>query len=127
MGFKMPAGQPTKYTKAKCAEIIEAGKLGMSVPEMASELDVARATLYNWADNHKEFLDAFKRAQDEAEAYWARHLRNGLVKAPAEFQGASSLKYMAQRFDGWSEKSKQEVTSDVKITEVKRTIVRPTD
>lgn len=77
----------------------------MCLAEMAAELDVARATLFNWAEEHPEFLDAFTRAQELAEAYWARQLRTGLKKTPSEFQGPANLKYMAQRFKGWSEKA----------------------
>lgn len=102
---KHPGGRPTKYTKTACTQIIECGRQGMCLAEMADELDVARATLFNWAEEHPEFLDAFTRAQELAESYWAKQLRTGLQKAPSEFQGPANLKYMAQRFKGWSEKA----------------------
>jgi hypothetical protein len=100
-----PGGRPSKYTKTACTAIVECGKQGMSLPEMASELDVARSTLFEWANEHPEFSDALSRAQDEAEAFWAKSIRNGLQKAPSEYQGPANLKYMAQRFKGWSEKA----------------------
>ena len=106
----MPAGRPTSYTAEMCERVIAAGKEGMSVAEMASELGVAKSTLYLWAKEHTEFSDSFTNAQDEAEAWWATKLRNGLQKAPSEFQGPANLKYMAQRFRDWSEKSSQEIS-----------------
>lgn len=99
------AGRPTKYTPEMCERIIEAGKEGQSIAEMASTLDVAIQTLYNWADEHPAFLDAFTRAQDESESYWGQFVRKGLGMKPAEFQGPATLKYMAQRFPRWREKS----------------------
>lgn len=100
-----PVGRPSKYKKAFCAKIIELGKQGMCVAEMADEIDVMISTLYEWANVHPEFSEAFSRAQEAAEGYWAKNLRTGLQKAPSEYQGAANLKYMAQRFKGWSEKA----------------------
>jgi len=102
---KRPVGRPSKYKPAFCAAIVKHGKLGMTVPEMADELDVSIQTLYEWSGVHPEFSEAFSRAQEAAEACWARKIRDGLEKTPSEFQGAANLKYMAQRFKGWSEKA----------------------
>jgi len=102
---KHPGGRPSKYTKTMCTAIIECGKEGMCLAEMAAELDISRSTLFEWAEVHPEFSDAFTRAQELAEAYWAKQLRDGLKKTPSEFQGPANLKYMAQRFKGWSEKA----------------------
>ena len=102
---KHPGGRPTKYKPAHCKTIIDCGKQGMCVAEMADELDVSVQTLYDWSAVHPEFLESFTRAQEAAEGYWARQIREGLKKAPSEFQGPANLKYMAQRFKGWSEKA----------------------
>lgn len=102
---KHPGGRPSKYDKAKCTAIVECGRQGMCVAEMACELDVTRETIYAWAREIPEFSDAFTCAQELAEAYWAKQLRSGLQKPPSEFQGPANLKYMAQRFKGWSEKA----------------------
>jgi hypothetical protein len=102
---KHPGGRPSKYQREFCEKIIQCGKQGMCVAEMADELDVRIATLYNWAEEFPEFLEAFSRAQEAAESYWAKSVRDGLKKAPSEFQGPANLKYMAQRFKGWSEKA----------------------
>jgi hypothetical protein len=100
-----PVGRPSKYKPEFCAAIVMHGKQGMTVPEMADELDVSIQTLYEWSGVHPEFSEAFSRAQEAAEACWARKIREGLEKTPSEFQGAANLKYMAQRFKGWSEKA----------------------
>ena len=102
---KHPGGRPSKYTKTACTQIVEAGRKGMCLAEMAEELDVSVQTLMNWCDEYPEFLESYTRAQQAAEAYWASRLRTGLDKTPSEFQGPANLKYMAQRFKGWSEKA----------------------
>lgn len=43
---KRPVGRPSKYKPVFCEDIVKHGKLGMTVPEMADELDVSIQTLY---------------------------------------------------------------------------------
>lgn len=105
MPDKGPGGRPSKYKPEHCEAIMLAGGEGKTVPEMADDLDVHIDTLYEWAKVHPEFSEAFSRAKEKAEAWWARKLRLGLQMKPADFQGQPFLKYMAQRFPGWSEKA----------------------
>lgn len=102
---KRGRGRPSKYPKDACARIIGYGREGMCVAEMANEFDVSIQSLYEWSGVHEDFSEAFRRAQEAAEGYWAKSVREGLKKAPSEFQGPANLKYMAQRFKGWSEKA----------------------
>lgn len=102
---KRPVGRPSKYKPEFVEAIVQNGRKGMTVPEMADEFDVSIQSLYEWSGVYPEFSEAFSRAQEAAEACWARKIRDGLEKAPSEFQGAANLKYMAQRFKGWSEKA----------------------
>lgn len=114
---KRPVGRPTKYTPDMCRIVIEAGKEGCAVAEMASLCDVCIDTIYEWAKVHDEFSEALTRANSEAEAYWARHLRNGMHKPPSEFQGQPNLKYMSIRFqDRWADRQKHEVTGGINMT-----------
>jgi hypothetical protein len=103
--MKRERGRPTKYPKDACERILQYGREGMCMAEMASEFEVTRETLYEWARVHPEFSDSLTRAQELSEGYWARQVRDGLKKSPSEFQGQANLKYMAQRFRGWSEKA----------------------
>lgn len=106
---KHAGGRPTKYDPDMCARVIEVGKEGGAVAEMAVACDVCVDTLYEWNKTYPEFSDSFTRAQTAAEAFHSRRVRAGLVMAPSEFQGAANLKYMAQRFqDRWSEKQRLE-------------------
>ncbi len=55
----MPAGRPTDYRPEYCERVIELGRLGMSVVEMAADIGVARNTLEQlWPAANPEFLQA---------------------------------------------------------------------
>ena len=106
---KHPGGRPTKYTPEMCDIVEKCGDRGDTVPEMAHACGVVVSTLYEWEKRYPEFSESFTRAQEKAEIFFARRLRDGLALPPSEFQGAANLKYMAQRFqERWSEKQKLE-------------------
>ncbi len=71
----MPAGRPTAYNDEmlqKAAEYIDHGYVDQkdiipSVVGMCGYLGVARATLYNWGDAHKEFLDILDACNEKQE------------------------------------------------------------
>lgn len=106
---KNPIGRPTKYTPEMCDIVEKCGEAGGTVTEMAQACGVVVSTLYEWEKNHPDFSESFTRAQEMAETFFARRLRDGLALPPSEFQGAANLKYMAQRFqERWSEKQKLE-------------------
>jgi hypothetical protein len=110
---KHPGGRPTKYTPEMCNLVMECGREGGTVAEMAAACDVSIQTLYEWSKVHPEFSESFTRGQELAEATWSKHVREGLKKTPSEFQGAANLKYMAQRFqERWSERQKIEHTGE---------------
>ena len=75
----MPAGQPTKYRPEYCEEVINLGKLGKSPAQIASNLGVARPTLYAWADAHPEFMTALTRAKTEEQRWWEDQAQLGLT------------------------------------------------
>ena len=105
----MPAGQPTLYRPEYCERVIELGKLGMSVVEMAADMGVARNTLEtNWPANNPEFLQAFTQAKQLSQAWWESMGRVNLIMPPSSgtFQASVWSRSMAARFPAdWREKS----------------------
>lgn len=80
-------GRPSKYDPAYCEQIIELGKQGMSVVEMACEIGVARSTLEEaWPAAHPEFSEAFVRAREESQAWWERTGREGMKSKSIDAQ-----------------------------------------
>lgn len=100
----MPAGRPTKYKPEYCERVVELGKQGMSVVEMACDIGVARATLEaNWPAEHPEFLEAFARAREESQAWWEKTGREGMQAKSID--AAIYSRSMSARFPkDWSEK-----------------------
>lgn len=105
----MPAGRPTDYSQDMCEKIIEYGKLGKSVVQMACLLDCHKATLYVWAELHPEFHDAFICARAWSQDWWENAAQNGMV-APGFNAGVWS-RSMAARFpDDYTERQKRELS-----------------
>ena len=71
----MPAGQPTKYKPEYCDTVIQLAEDGLSFTELAVELGVARATLYNWREENPEFLDALEKAREKSMSWYSKTFR----------------------------------------------------
>jgi hypothetical protein len=101
-------GRPSLYDPSYCERVIELGKQGMSVVEMACEIGVSRNTLEtNWPAEHPEFLEAFVRAKDESQAWWEKAGRVGM--AGKNIDAAIWSRSMAARFpNDWRETKRNE-------------------
>ena len=103
-------GRPTSYDPSYCDEVVELGRQGMSVVEMACSIGVSRNTLEtNWTEAHPEFLEAFRRAKDESQAWWERTGRVGMLAKTID--GSIFSRSMAARFPhDWRETKRNEHT-----------------
>jgi hypothetical protein len=105
----MGAGRPTDYLPEYCEQVVELGKQGKSVVQMACALDVAKSTLYEWEKVHPEFSDAFIRAKQFAQDWWEDRAQNGLT-TPG-FNASLWSRSMAARFpEDYTERQKRELT-----------------
>lgn len=118
-----PNGRPSDYEPRFCEMLIEHMTEGMSFTSFASLVNVCRATLYNWLDNHPEFLDAKKRGDMKSLYWWEKEGKDGLwnhTETESEGRSRKSISKtfntgnyvfnMINRFpDDW--KQKQEDTS----------------
>lgn len=76
---KRPVGRPSKYKPEYCDRIVEMAKeTGAGPAEYASEFDIDRTTLYDWAAAHEDFSTALSRAKIHEQAWWERAGRNGM-------------------------------------------------
>lgn len=123
-------GRPSDYDPSYCEKVIELGKQGMSVVEMACEIGVSRATLEaNWPAKHPEFLEAFARARDESQAWWEKAGRVGM--AGKNIDAAIWSRSMAARFPkDWREVKGTELTGKdggpvETVGKVERVIIDP--
>jgi len=61
-------GRPTKYTDDVGEIVFDLMDEGLSVVQVARKLNIARSTLYKWAEENEDFSDIFTRAREAAEA-----------------------------------------------------------
>jgi hypothetical protein len=107
----MAGGRPTLYDPAYCERVIELGKEGKSPVQIACALDVARATLYAWADEHPEFLTAFTRAKEFAQAWFEDQGQAGLAMPTGQFNANLWKKQVECRFrEDYTEQTRTELT-----------------
>lgn len=111
----MPAGRPSKYDPAYCETVIELGKAGCSVIEMACRIGVARSTLEGaWPEAHPEFSEALTRAREESQAWWEAKGREGLTAD--KFNASVWSRSMAARFPhDWREVQGRELSGGLSV------------
>jgi hypothetical protein len=124
---KLTAGRHTLYKPEYCQEIIEyfdvphivsvadgdkekfvAAKLPL-FEEFAVKIGVCVATLHNWKEDHPEFLESYKRAQELQKAHWIECSLRGLYAQPFTI-------FMGKNVFGWRDKLEHEVSGDLTIT-----------
>ena len=59
-------GQPSKYKKKYCKQVVEHLSSGFSFESFGAVIDVHRDSLYEWRKVHPEFSDAIKTGQLKA-------------------------------------------------------------
>jgi len=103
----LKVGRPSLYKPEYCERVIELGKEGCSPAEIASDLDVDRTTLLNWADAHPEFLTALTRAKIHEQAWFEKAGKAGMFAD--KFNATVWAKSVSARFrDDYAER--REVT-----------------
>ena len=108
----MPAGRPTDYRPEYCERVVEMGKEGRSMCQMASRLDVARATLIEWGEVHTEFSTALQRARSDAQDWWESRGQEAL--GADKFQSSVWKTSMQARFrEDYTERKDHTVKGEV--------------
>lgn len=92
----MPAGRPSDYDIAHCETVIELGRQGKSLAQMASHFDIGRTTIDRWGDDHPEFREALTRAKAHAQSWWEDQGVSGMTAD--KFNAAVWKKSMEARF-----------------------------
>ena len=101
--------RPTDYRPEFCEQVIELGRQGKSITQMACALDVAKSTLYLWEQNIPEFSDALTRARQWSQDWWESKGQVGLDSGG--FNASLWSRSMAARFpDDYTERQKKEMT-----------------
>ena len=106
---KKPMGRPSKYQPEYCQQIIELGKLGKSIAQMAAHFDVDKASIYRWSEEHEEFRTSLARAKAHSQTWWENAAQQNMDNR--NFNAQLWLKSVASRFrDDYTEKQVTELT-----------------
>lgn len=124
----MAMGRPSVYTPELCEAVIELGKQGKSLVQMAAALDITKQTLLVWEKDRPDFSDAMTRARAYSQAWWEDAGQNNMLLGPGQgtFNASVWSRSMAARFpEDWRENKGVELSGAVQIGRVERTIVDP--
>jgi len=112
---KRPVGRPSQYDPTYCERIIELGRLGKSIEQIASQIGVGTKTMYNWRDEFPEFLRALEMAKELELDWWENIAQNMMVenKDGSKLNSAIWSRSMAARFPKkYRESTKTEITGE---------------
>lgn len=110
---KRPVGRPSLYDPAYCEKVVELGRIGKSVEQIAAILNVSLRTMYSWRDAHEEFLHALDDAKTYEQAWWEEQAAAYMVENKESDRLNASLwsRSMAARFPKkYRESTKTEIT-----------------
>jgi transposase-like protein len=110
---KRPVGRPSLYDPKYCEEVIALGKIGKSVEAIGAILGVGTKTLYNWRDQHEEFLHALDMAKEFELQWWEDIAQTHMIENKESDKINASIwsRSMAARFPKkYRESTKTEIT-----------------
>ena len=74
----LKVGRPSLYKPEYCEKVIELGREGKSLVQIASHFDVTRQAVLEWANQHPEFFAALERARVHAQNWWENQAQAGM-------------------------------------------------
>lgn len=111
-----PVGRPTSYRPEYCEKVIELGKLGKSLAQFASNFNVARSTIDQWAEDYPEFSEALNKAKAHAQDWWENAGQEGMFLGGSGFNAAVWKTTVQARFrDDYTERSEVVTTATVNL------------
>jgi hypothetical protein len=107
-------GRPTKYSPEIDQVVFDYMDSGLSIVQVARKLNVARSTIYKWADDNVMFSDTLTRAREASEAHWEYKFTEMMTSR--DVNGPLVKLYFSNRF-GWAETQHQNTNLEVSTPE----------
>ncbi len=101
-----------------CELVIAWGSEGMSKAEIAFNLGISRNTLYRWINDHEEFGDAIKKAEDGAAAWFHRAFRKMAFESKDSNITALIFAAKNQLPDDFRDRKEHEVSGKLGVFEI---------
>ncbi len=114
----MAGGRPSKYERRFCQIVVDEMAKGLSKEAVAGHLRISKQTLYNWAEEHPEFLDAINEGELASLYFWEKLGVMGAAGKVVNFNATAWVFNMKNRA-GWRDKIEQ--TANVNMTARVRT------
>lgn len=106
---KRPVGRPSKYKPEYCDIVLELGKQGYSVAEIAAHFEVDKASLYRWQQEDEIFALSMARAKSFEQAWFEREARSNMKNR--DFNANLWYRSAASRFrEDYTERKETAVT-----------------
>lgn len=86
------------YHENLCNKAAEVLANGESLAAVCAELNICRATLYEWKEKHPEFAKALNRGLQKAQRVWESIGRDGVEGDIKNFGGTAWIFTMKNRF-----------------------------
>lgn len=93
---KRGRGRPSLYKPEYCEVVVELGRAGKSMVQMAAQLGVDRASILRWKEEHEDFRASLSRALVLAQEWWEDRGQMGLHDR--NFNAALWMKIVASRY-----------------------------
>lgn len=104
-------GQPTKYKRSYCQDIVTFAEQGKLPIKWSKELMVSQSTFAKWREAHPEFLQAWGLAKDIAQDF----ITDIGIEADNAVDLAKAKFFLSAAFQV-SETNKQEIKSEINST-----------
>lgn len=91
-------GQPTKYKEEYCEMLVNHMAQGYSFESFGADINVSFRTLYNWADNYPQFLQAKELGLTKCRKFWEKLGIAGTAGQIPGFQSGTWMFNMKNRF-----------------------------
>ena len=115
------AGAPTKYRPDfHNDEFLRLAAEGYDIRMIAFEWRIARATIYEWANAHKEFSDTLKRGKEFSEGFYMKlgfaAMKGDRVNGKTPNLGFFA--WMGKNMHNWSDKVEQTFVEERPLEEI---------
>ena len=109
---KAKGGRPTKYKPEYCELMVERGKQGKHMVQIASEIGVHIDTIHEWCDKHPPFSEAKKLSKQHCEAFWTNVLTQTAINGDFGVGRAPTLMFKMKACFGWRDRDPNQVNID---------------
>ena len=109
------------YKPEYCQKLIDLGRRGKSITQIASALNLPLRTLNSWVNDprYATFAEAYLACKIHAEAYWEAIGQDGTTGVLEKFNPTSWKKIMEARYsENWRESTKQEIDIKAAVYEM---------